>query len=40
MILISVSILGWHFCNTDVHDQIYSNNKKIKLNKQEGKNIL
>ena len=41
MILISVSILvGLHCCNADVHYQIYSNNKKTKLNKQEGKKIL
>ena len=41
MILISVSILvGLHCCNTDVHYQIYSNNKKTKLNKQERKKIL
>ena len=41
MILISVSILvGWHCCNTDVHYQIYLNNKKLSWTNRKEKNTV
>ena len=41
MILISVNILvGWHCCHTDVHHQIYSNNKKLSWTNRKEKKIL
>ena len=42
MILISVSIIlfGWHCCNTDVHYQIYSNNKKLSWTNRKEKNTM